>query len=68
MSPEYFKETLETIKAESQRKQMKKDLMYQNMISEGKQKQEDWELKMGLYDLFQTPDILKDAEQEEKKF
>ena len=40
--------------------------MYQNMILEGKQ--EDWKLKMGLYDLFQTPDILKDAEQEEKSF
>ena len=32
------------------------------MISEGKQK--DQKLKMELYDLFQTPDILKDAEQE----
>lgn len=38
MSHEYFKENLETIEAESQRKQVKKDLMYQNMISEGKQK------------------------------
>ena len=38
MSHEYFKENLEAIKAEIQRKQMEKDLMYQNMISEGKQK------------------------------
>ena len=52
MSHEHFKENLVAIKAESQRKQMEKDLMYQNMISEGKQKQEDWKLKMGLYDLF----------------
>ena len=68
MSHEHFKKNLEAIKAESQRKQMEKDLMYQNMISEGKQKQEDWKLKMGLYDLSQTPDILKDVGQEEKSF
>lgn len=68
MSHEYFKENLEAIKAEIQRKQMEKDLMYQNMISEGKQKKEDWKLKMGLYDLSQTPDILKDVEQGKKSF
>ncbi|HIS90255.1 MAG TPA: hypothetical protein IAC20_01165 [Candidatus Faecisoma merdavium] len=68
MSHEHFKENLVAIKAESQRKQMEKDLMYQDMISEGKQKQEDWKLKMGLYDLSQTTDILKDVEQEEKSF
>ena len=62
MSHEHFKENLVAINAESQQKQMEKDLMYQNMISEGKQKQEDWKLKMGLYDLSKTPDILKDVE------
>ena len=67
MSHEYFKENLEAIKAESQIKQMKKDLMYQNMISEGKRKKEDWKLMMGLYDFSQTSDTLKDTEQEEKK-
>ena len=41
MSQEYFKDNLESINADSQQKQMEKDLMYQNMISEGKQKQED---------------------------
>ncbi len=46
MSHEYFKENLEAIKAESQIKQMEKDLMYQNMISEGKRKKEDWKLMM----------------------
>ena len=67
MSDEYFKENLEAIKAESQIKQMEKDLMYQNMISEGKRKKEDWKLMMGLYDFSQTSDTLKDTEQEEKK-
>ncbi len=67
MSHEYFKENLEAIKAESQIKQMEKDLMYQNMISEGKRKKEDWKLMMGLYDFSQTSDTLKDTEQEEKK-
>lgn len=66
MSHEYFKENLEAIKAESQIKQMEKDLMYQNMISEGKRKKEDWKLMMGLYDFSQTSDTLKDTEQEEK--
>lgn len=40
--------------------------MYQNMISEGKRKKEDWKLMMGLYDFSQTSDTLKDTEQEEK--
>ena len=45
---------------------MEKDLKYQNMIAEGKLRQEEWKLKMGLYDFSETTDISKDTEQEEK--
>lgn len=62
----YDKENLEIIQGEIQQRQMEKDLMYQNMIAEGKLRQEEWKLKMGLNDFSQTADISKDTEQEEK--
>lgn len=67
MSHKYFKETLDAIQGEIQQRQMEKDLMYQNMIAEGKLRQEEWKLKMGLNESSETTDILKDVEQEEKK-
>ena len=66
MSHKCFKESLDAIQGEIQQRQMEKDLMYQNMIAEGKLRQEEWKLKMGLYDFSQTTDISKDTEQEEK--
>lgn len=62
----YDKENFEIIQGEIQQRQMEKDLMYQNMIAEGKLRQEEWKLKMGLNDFSQTADISKDTEQEEK--
>lgn len=67
MSHKCFKESLDAIQGEIQQRQMEKDLMYQNMIAEGKLRQEEWKLKMGLNESSETTDILKDVEQEEKK-
>ena len=59
----YDKENIDITQAEIQQKQMERDLMYQNMISEGKKKKEDWNLKMGIYDFPQSFD--KDIKQDE---
>lgn len=62
----YDKENLDIIQEEIQQRQMEKDLMYQNMIAEGKLRQEEWKSKMGLNDFSETADISKYIEQEEK--
>ena len=62
----YYKENIDITQAEIQQRQMEKDLMYQNMITEGKLRQEEWKLKMGLTDSSEIADVLKDAKQEEK--
>lgn len=63
----YDKENIDIIQGEIQQRQMEKDLMYQNMIAEGKLRQEEWKLKMGLNDSSETADMSKDTEQEEKR-